>query len=188
MDPLWNSVVVAGMQGGQPFLSTIGMLGTNYTDTTVATGARVESSEVFNKLPGGAGGLLMAAAAGRGHALPAAQRGGPGLATCVLFSLAPGRGACAGAAACMHPLRGPSSHICRATPLPRILLPPSPRPRPPGFGNHLARPLMREKHSPEMGEADAVALLHECLRVCYYRDKNSINRFTIAKVRGVGLG
>lgn len=93
MDPLWNSIVVGGFYAGKPFLSTIGMLGTNYTDETVAT----------------------------------------------------------------------------------------------GFGNHLARPLMREKHRPDMPEDEAVALMHECLKVCYYRDKNSINRFTMAKVTKEGV-
>jgi len=29
---------------------------------------------------------------------------------------------------------------------------------------------------------EALALLHEALRVCYYRDKQSINKFTVSKV------
>ena len=123
-----------------------------------------------------------------------------------------------------------------------------------GFGNHLARPLMREKHRPDMSEEEAVALMHECLKVgapgrvcvvffflggggqgwgaggleclsasrctvrwpaawvgprplppqvdarpahpreprpapqvCYYRDKNSINKFQLAKVTTAGV-
>lgn len=56
-----------------------------------------------------------------------------------------------------------------------------------GFGNHLARPIMRERHRPEMSEAEATALLHDCLRVCYYRDKQSINKFQIAKVTREGV-
>lgn len=48
----------------------------------------------------------------------------------------------------------------------RCPLPAAPPPRlRPGFGNHLARPLMREKHRPDMGEEEAVALMHECLKV-----------------------
>lgn len=39
MDPLWNSLVVGGFYGGKPFLGNISMIGTNYTDETVATGA-----------------------------------------------------------------------------------------------------------------------------------------------------
>lgn len=30
----------------------------------------------------------------------------------------------------------------------------------------LARPLMREKHRPDMSEEEAVALMQECLKVC----------------------
>ena len=31
----------------------------------------------------------------------------------------------------------------------------------------LARPLMREKHKPDMSEEDAVALMQECLKVTH---------------------
>lgn len=55
-----------------------------------------------------------------------------------------------------------------------------------GFGNSLARPLMREKQRDDMSEEDAIALMHECLRVCYYRDKISINKFQITKVTPAG--
>ena len=51
-----------------------------------------------------------------------------------------------------------------------------------GFGAHLARPLFREKHSRDMSRADAEALMREALAVCYYRDKQSINKFQIAVV------
>ena len=39
MDPLWNSLVIGGLQDGKPFLGTVGMLGTHYTDQHIATGA-----------------------------------------------------------------------------------------------------------------------------------------------------
>jgi 20S proteasome subunit beta 7 len=55
-----------------------------------------------------------------------------------------------------------------------------------GFGAHLARPLFREKHREDMTEAEARALLEEGLRVCYYRDKNSINKFLVATVTAEG--
>ena len=55
-----------------------------------------------------------------------------------------------------------------------------------GFGAHLARPLFREKHREDMSYAEARALLEESLRVCYYRDKNSINKFQIATVTAEG--
>lgn len=92
-DPLWNSLVVAGHHGGRAFLGTLGMIGTNYVDDTVAT----------------------------------------------------------------------------------------------GFGNQLARPLMRDRHRPDMTDAEAEALMRDCLRVCYYRDKQSINKFQIARVTAEGV-
>ena len=55
-----------------------------------------------------------------------------------------------------------------------------------GFGAHLARPLFREKHREDMSAAEARALLEEALRVCYYRDKNSINKFQIATITAAG--
>ncbi len=39
-DPLWNSLVVGGVGAdGKPFLGTVGMIGTAFTDDHVATGA-----------------------------------------------------------------------------------------------------------------------------------------------------
>ena len=35
-----------------------------------------------------------------------------------------------------------------------------------GFGNYLARPLFRERHRPDMSEAEAEELLKEGLKVC----------------------
>eukprot|EP00878_Enallax_costatus_P001192 GHUV01001334.1.p1 GENE.GHUV01001334.1~~GHUV01001334.1.p1 ORF type:complete len:295 (+),score=67.89 GHUV01001334.1:220-1104(+) len=56
-----------------------------------------------------------------------------------------------------------------------------------GFANHLARPLFREKQSDDMSEDAAVELMHEALRVCYYRDKQSMNKFQLAKVTNDGV-
>ncbi len=53
-----------------------------------------------------------------------------------------------------------------------------------GFANALARPLMRERQKDDMSEEEALTLLHDSLRVCYYRDKQSINKYTVAKVGG----
>lgn len=39
-----------------------------------------------------------------------------------------------------------------------------------------------------MSETEAEALLKEALTVCYYRDKQSINKFHIAKVTSGGDG
>ena len=38
MDPLWNSVVVAGLQDDKPFLGMISMLGVHFSDEHIATG------------------------------------------------------------------------------------------------------------------------------------------------------
>ena len=38
MDPLWNSIVVGGVQDGKPFLGTVGMLGVQFSDEHIATG------------------------------------------------------------------------------------------------------------------------------------------------------
>lgn len=56
-----------------------------------------------------------------------------------------------------------------------------------GFGAHLARPLFREKHAPDMSDAAAEALLKEALAVCYYRDKQTINKFQIARATADGV-
>ncbi|KAK9823028.1 hypothetical protein WJX81_000462 [Elliptochloris bilobata] len=92
-DPLWNSLVVGGLEGGVPFLGTVGMIGVHYTDKHIAT----------------------------------------------------------------------------------------------GFGQMLARPLFRERHRPDMSEEEATELLHDALRVCYYRDKQTTNKFQIAKVTAEGV-
>lgn len=42
-DPLWNSLVVGGIEDDKPFLGTIGMIGTHYTDGHVATGTTLAS-------------------------------------------------------------------------------------------------------------------------------------------------
>mmetsp|Transcript_18685 Transcript_18685/g.60979 ORF Transcript_18685/g.60979 Transcript_18685/m.60979 type:complete len:287 (-) Transcript_18685:1647-2507(-) len=55
-----------------------------------------------------------------------------------------------------------------------------------GFAAHLARPILREKHHDEMTEAEARTLMEDCLRVCYYRDKQSMNKFQIATVTAAG--
>jgi 20S proteasome subunit beta 7 len=92
-DPLWNTLVVGGLDGDKPFLGMVGMIGTHYTDSHVTT----------------------------------------------------------------------------------------------GFANQLARPLFREKQRDDMSEAEAMELIHEALRVCYYRDKVSINKFQVAKVTEAGV-
>ena len=52
-----------------------------------------------------------------------------------------------------------------------------------GFGNHMARPLFREKHTDDMSEEEARALIEDCLRACVMRDKSMMNKFQVAKVK-----
>lgn len=92
-DPLWNSLVVAGVKHGRTFLGTVGMIGQHYEDSHLAA----------------------------------------------------------------------------------------------GFGNHMARPLFREKHTDDMSEEDARKLMEDCLRACLMRDKTMMNKFQIAKVTAGGL-
>ena len=56
----------------------------------------------------------------------------------------------------------------------------------PGGCAHLARPLFREVDTTQLEEAEAVKLMEDALRVCYYRDKNSINKFILGKVTAEG--
>lgn len=37
-DPLWNSLVIGGVEDGKPFLGTVGMIGTSYSSSHIATG------------------------------------------------------------------------------------------------------------------------------------------------------
>ncbi|BEI89165.1 uncharacterized protein CcaverHIS019_0205270 [Cutaneotrichosporon cavernicola] len=65
-----------------------------------------------------------------------------------------------------------------------------------GFGMHLAQPLLREKFEatagvdgtgPLMSAEEAEAVLNECMKVLYYRDARSINKYQIAKVTKNGV-
>ena len=51
----------------------------------------------------------------------------------------------------------------------------------------MARPLFREKHTDDMSEAEARALMEDALRACVMRDKSMMNKFQIAKVTAGGL-
>ncbi|SCV68868.1 BQ2448_989 [Microbotryum intermedium] len=63
-----------------------------------------------------------------------------------------------------------------------------------GYGHHIAQPLLRkalERLGPEgekaLSEADARALLEQCMKVLFYRDARSINKFQIASVTSRGV-
>lgn len=56
-----------------------------------------------------------------------------------------------------------------------------------GFGNHLALPILRKKWRADLTEQEARSILEECVRVLYYRDARSLNRFTIGKATSSGI-
>lgn len=59
-----------------------------------------------------------------------------------------------------------------------------------GFGLHLAQPLLRkavEGREKELDEAQARAIMEGCMKVLFYRDARSINRFQIATITKEGI-
>ncbi|XP_033098114.1 proteasome subunit beta type-4-like [Anneissia japonica] len=57
-----------------------------------------------------------------------------------------------------------------------------------GFGAYIALPMMRDafEKNPNMSEAEAKAVLERCLRVLFYRDARSFNKYEIAVVTAEG--
>ncbi|KAL9689035.1 hypothetical protein QQ045_033464 [Rhodiola kirilowii] len=55
-----------------------------------------------------------------------------------------------------------------------------------GFGNHLARPILRSKWHKGMSFEEAVKLLEECMRVLIHRDCSAINKIQIAQITEEG--
>ncbi|XP_063296301.1 proteasome subunit beta type-4 [Pelobates fuscus] len=58
-----------------------------------------------------------------------------------------------------------------------------------GFGAYLAQPLMREvlESKPSLTKDEARALVERCMKVLYYRDARSYNRYEIATVTESGV-
>ena len=59
-----------------------------------------------------------------------------------------------------------------------------------GFGLHLAQPMLRkavEGRESQLTEEEARAILEQCMRVLFYRDARSLNRFQIAKITKHGV-
>ncbi|XP_043935305.1 proteasome subunit beta type-4 [Protopterus annectens] len=58
-----------------------------------------------------------------------------------------------------------------------------------GFGAYLAQPLMREvmETKPDLSRDEARQLIERCLKVLYYRDARSYNKFEIATVTEGGV-
>ncbi|MBA0668088.1 hypothetical protein Goklo_001053 [Gossypium klotzschianum] len=56
-----------------------------------------------------------------------------------------------------------------------------------GFGNHLARPILRQEWHENLSFEDGVRLLEKCMRVLLYRDRSAVNKLQIAKITEVGV-
>jgi 20S proteasome subunit beta 7 len=61
-----------------------------------------------------------------------------------------------------------------------------------GFGAHLAQPIMRrtipdEAAVADVSEEDAVKLIKECMKVLFYRDARSLDRYSIAVITNKGV-
>lgn len=55
-----------------------------------------------------------------------------------------------------------------------------------GYGTHLALPLLRKKWREGLPYVEAKGLLEECMKVLFYRDCRTINRFRLATVTAAG--
>ncbi|KAH7670843.1 Proteasome endopeptidase complex protein [Dioscorea alata] len=55
-----------------------------------------------------------------------------------------------------------------------------------GFGNHLARPILRAEWHADLSFEEAVKLVEKCLLVLLYRDRSAINKFQLAKITEEG--
>lgn len=56
-----------------------------------------------------------------------------------------------------------------------------------GFGNHLARPILRDEWKEDMSFEEGVKLLEKCMLVLLYRDRSAINKLQIAKITEEGI-
>nr|GMC84535.1 proteasome subunit beta type-4 [Ipomoea batatas] len=55
-----------------------------------------------------------------------------------------------------------------------------------GFGNHLARPILREEWNENLSFEEGVKLLEKCMRVLLYRDRSAVNKIQIVKITEEG--
>jgi len=51
-----------------------------------------------------------------------------------------------------------------------------------GYGGYLAIPILRNEWKKDMSEAEAKTLLEKCMRVLFYRDCRTINKFQLATI------
>ncbi|CAG8777910.1 16075_t:CDS:2, partial [Acaulospora morrowiae] len=59
-----------------------------------------------------------------------------------------------------------------------------------GFGAYMAQPILRkavEGRESTLGEEEAIEIIESCMRVLFYRDARSLNKFQRAKVTAQGI-
>ncbi|CDP07145.1 unnamed protein product [Coffea canephora] len=56
-----------------------------------------------------------------------------------------------------------------------------------GFGNHLARPILRDEWHENLSFEDGVKLLEKCMRVLLYRDRSAVNKLQATKITEEGV-
>ncbi|MCD9646803.1 Proteasome subunit beta type-4 [Datura stramonium] len=56
-----------------------------------------------------------------------------------------------------------------------------------GFGNHLARPILRDEWHENLSYEEGVKILEKCMRVLLYRDRSAVNKLQIAKITEGGV-
>ncbi|KAG8472730.1 hypothetical protein CXB51_034595 [Gossypium anomalum] len=56
-----------------------------------------------------------------------------------------------------------------------------------GFGNHLARPILRQEWHENLSFEGGVRLLEKCMRVLLYRDRSAVNKLQISKITEDGV-
>lgn len=48
-----------------------------------------------------------------------------------------------------------------------------------GFGNHLAKPILRDEWNENLSFEEGVKLLEKCMRVLLYRDRSAVNKLQV---------
>ncbi|CAB4313126.1 unnamed protein product [Prunus armeniaca] len=56
-----------------------------------------------------------------------------------------------------------------------------------GFGNHLARPILRDEWHENLTFEEGVKLLEKCMRVLLYCDRSAVNKLQISKITEEGV-